>query len=258
MVADGHIFQITQAAALMCEHLPMPNSFDFISTLHDWQDLAGAIIGALMGVVGALIVATRGTRRERRSAASTVFPEIYSLRAQNDQIVAAVNASHLTKARKKRLVCDMLIRARPTINALHSAVVTQLYDIDTRLFLHIINAHRTHEEFEPRLEQYREARNEARAPHPSPEDVSASELKLDICASQATWAWGRCVEHAILANYYLDRFVFSSWPNWILCLRMRFFPNDLDRRSEYILDRGELLSEAKETTKPALDEQTPI
>lgn len=129
MVADGHIFQITQAAVLMCEHLPMPYSFDFISTLHDWQDLAGAMIGALMGVVGAVIVATRGTRRERRIAASTVFPEIYSLRAQNDQIVAAVKVSYLTKARKKRLICDMLIRARPTINALHSAVVTQLYDI---------------------------------------------------------------------------------------------------------------------------------
>ncbi|WP_158760123.1 hypothetical protein [Paraburkholderia acidiphila] len=241
----------------MCEHLPITDSFDLIATLHDWQDLAGAIIGGLMGVIGALIVAGRGTRRERRIAASTVFPEIYSLRAQNDQIKEAVKVSHLTQVLNTRLVCDMLIRARPTIIALHGPVVTQLYDIDERLFRHIINAHRTHEVFEPALATYQQARNDARAPQPSPEDVSASDIKLNFCAAQAKWAWERCVEHATLANYYLDCFVFSVWPNWIFRLRMRLFPNDLDRRSAHILKTGNLRSEAKET-KPTLDEHTPI
>jgi len=40
----------------------------WLRKLHDWQDLVGAIIGGLLGVFGALIVAHSVTSRERRSA----------------------------------------------------------------------------------------------------------------------------------------------------------------------------------------------
>ncbi|CAE6886728.1 hypothetical protein R75471_02126 [Paraburkholderia domus] len=231
--------------------------FGFIATLHDWQDLAGAIIGGLMGVTGALIVAARATRRERRIAASTVLPDVMSLRACNDQISKAQKVSYLDKRGNARLVCNMLLRARPAITALHSPVITQLYDIDARVYSHLFHAHWLHEQFEPALEPYREARNNARAPHPTPDDVTASETALDLEVAKTTWVWDRCVEHATLANYYLDRFVFRPWPNWLFGLRMRFFPNDLDRRSKYLLETGSILGEPEAVTKPELGPDTP-
>ncbi|QGZ61659.1 hypothetical protein [Paraburkholderia acidisoli] len=252
------MFQITQAAALICSQLPIPQSFDFIATLHDWQDLAGAVIGGLMGVTGALIVAARATRRERRIAASTVLPEVMSLRACNDEIDKAKKVSRRDRRGKARLVCDMLLRARPTLTTLHSPVITQLYDIDARVYSHLFHAHWMHEQFEPALERYREARNEARAPHASPDDAEAAEFKLDLQVAKTTWAWERSVEHATLANYYLDRFVFRRWPNWAFGLRMRYFPNDLDRRSKHLLETGSLLREPDASSNPELDPNMPI
>lgn len=242
----------------MCSHLPIPESFDLVATLHDWQDFAGAIIGALMGVVGALIVASRGTQRERRIAASTVLPEVMGLRACNERINEVVKASYQTKGGRKRLVCNMLLKARPTISTLHSPVITQLYDIDARVYSHIFQTHWLHEQFEPALERYRQEVNNTRAPHSSIYDAASSELALDVRAVEATHPWDLCVEHATLANYYLDRFVFRRWPNWIFRLRMRYFPNDLDQRSEYLLATGMPLQEAEATAEPPLDPDTPI
>jgi hypothetical protein len=39
-----------------------------LCVLHNWQDLSGAIIGGLLGVIGALIVARSALSRERRNA----------------------------------------------------------------------------------------------------------------------------------------------------------------------------------------------
>lgn len=47
-----------------------------IHTLHEWQDFAGAIIGGLLGVLGALIVAGSLINRERRSAARMLMQDL--------------------------------------------------------------------------------------------------------------------------------------------------------------------------------------
>lgn len=254
MAADGHTFQITQAAALMCEHLSIPDGVDdFIATLHDWQDLTGAIIGALMGVVGALIVAARATRRERRIAASSVMPEVMMLQAANEGINRVVSVSYLTKLKSKRLVCDLLNKQRPVIRTLHSPVITQLYDVHPKLYSHLFQCHMIHEQLDPALDTYQSERNSAKAPLGSIENVVSSEDGLNVRAAAAAKVWEYCVEHATLANYFIDRFIFGRWPAWAYGLRMRLFPNDLDRRSTHLLKTGHLLSEAQEAKQPTLD-----
>ena len=241
LMIDAHVFQITRTAALIFLHPPLTEGFDPVAFLNQWQTLIGALVGGLMGVVGALIVAASATRRGRRIAASSVLPEVMSLQAANLAIDRAVAVTTLNNIKKKQLVCNMLLSSRPTIRFLQSQVITQLYDIDARLYSHISLCHTIHEQLEPKLEQYRNERSATQAAPSSAESVVSGLIPLDYRAAEAVLVWDLCVEHAALASYYLDRFIFRAWPIWAFRLRMRLFPNDLDRRSAHLLSTGKCL-----------------
>lgn len=258
MATDAHVFQITNTAALMCSQLPLPAGFDPVAFFDRWQTLIGAAVGGLLGVVGALIVASRGTRRERRIAASVVLPEAMSFRAANEAIERVLAVSYLTKLAQKTHACRLLLKQRPKVRAMHSAVISQLYDVDSRLYSHLFQCQMIHEEFEAALELFRTEANAAKAPVASVEDAASSVTLLDVRATTATHAWAYCVEHASLANYYLDRFIFRPWPVWAFRLRMRLFPNDLDRRSAHLLATGNLLVDANSIPSPSIDEKTSL
>jgi hypothetical protein len=210
-----------------------------VAFLDHWQTLIGSLAGGLMGVVGALIVATRGTRRERRIAASVVLPEVISLQA------AALNidkwVGHLDQSGRERLTCEMLMRQPPQIQALHSPVVSQLYDVDARLYSHLFQCQMIHERLEAALKAFALAVNAATAPTESIEgDAQAAMINAHVTNVNMTWSY--CVEHATLANYYLDRFIFRRCAAWIFRLRMRLLPIDLDRRSAHLLQTGSVLT----------------
>jgi hypothetical protein len=76
----------------------------WLHKLHDWQDLAGAIIGGLLGVLGALIVARSLIGRERRSAARMVMQDllgvtgmVYGLTYRGQAPLATVGPETLTR-----------------------------------------------------------------------------------------------------------------------------------------------------------------
>ena len=250
LMIDAHLFQITRTAVLICLHLPLTKGSDPVAFLNQWQTLIGALVGGLMGVVGALIVAARATRRGRRIAASSVLPELMGLQAANLAIDHAVGVSHLDNSKSKQLVCNMLLRSRPTIRFLQSPVITQLYDIDARLYSHICLCNTIHEQLEPELERYRNERCATEAASSSAESAVSGSTSLDYRATEAVTVWDLSVEHAALAHYYLDRFIFRAWPIWAFRLRMRLFPNDLDRRSAHLLSTGKLLHDGSNASHP--------
>ncbi|CAD6562653.1 hypothetical protein ACFQ3P_38565 [Paraburkholderia sabiae] len=251
MTADTHVFQITQALALMCERLPLPPSgFDLVAFLEKWQDLTGAIIGGLLGVIGALIVARSATRRERKIAATMVLPEVQSFEAAQMGIAKHLKVSYQSKAAQKRQTCFMLLKQRPKIRALHGETITHLYDLDARLFAHLSLCKMIHEEFEASLGHFEQAWKSAKAPIASPQDAAMVEAAIDIRVAAVTVAWDHCVEHATLANYFLGHFNFSLWPVWAGKLRMRLFPNDFDRRSKRLLKEGQLPVDDPKQTRP--------
>lgn len=114
-----------------------------------------------------------------------------------------------------------------------------------------------HRYFEQELTEFGAMENAARAPTP-PANVMEFEERLHRKAANMISNWNLVAEHAAMAKYLLDRFIFRVWPVWIFRLRMRLLPNDLDRRSGYLLKTGKPLSEAREDKKPALDENRPI
>jgi hypothetical protein len=252
------IFQLTQTAALMCSQLPLPDGFDMVDFLDHWQTLIGSMIGALMGVVGALIVASRGTRRDRRLAASTLLPEVMKFRAKNEEMERALAVSYLNKRESKRYVARQLIKKMPEVHVIHSPVVTQLYDLDAHLYSHLTLCQMIHPQIRPQLELFRQADNADKGPVASAEEAVSLGIAVDFYAQTSTVAWEHAAEHAVMAEYYLDRLIFRRWPVWVTKLRMKLFPNDLDRRSKHLLKTGNLLDEKRTVPSSSINEKASL
>ena len=134
-------------------------------------------------------------------------------------------------------VIRKLVERRPSLFALHTPAIGQLSGIDARLYSHLFQCEMVHRAFEDSMEA-RRAAYEA-APHAGFEGL-ARFFSTPTSDSQRYADWQRCVEHAALANYFLDRLVFSRWPRWCHRVRMVLRPNEIDRRSATLIKTGTL------------------
>ena len=102
MATDANVFEITQAAALMCQHLPIRDGCDFLAFLDRWQTFIGSFVGGVLGVVAAFIVAFKQMHREWVMAASSVLRELMSLQATNDGILKYASRYLITLPQRAR------------------------------------------------------------------------------------------------------------------------------------------------------------
>ncbi|MFA8361774.1 hypothetical protein ACEPT7_28280 [Burkholderia ubonensis] len=240
-------YQLTATAAQMCLPVPVPTAAPdgWLDLLDHWQTLIGATTGGLLGVAGAWIVAGSARSRERRVAAGMVLPDLQQLTAAGISLVRGAEASPtvanvdppLRVNGRVMFVVGKLAERRPTLFALHTPAIGQLSDIDARLYSHLFQCQMIHRIFEDSMEARRAAYEGA--------PTTALEGRARFVATptsdkQRYAEWQLCVEHATLATYFLDRFVFSRWPRWCQRLRMAVRPNDLDQRSAALLSSGTL------------------
>ncbi|MBN3831920.1 hypothetical protein [Burkholderia sp. Ac-20344] len=132
----------------------------------------------------------------------------------------------------------------PSLFALHTPAIGQLSDIDARLYSHLFQCQMVHRAFEESMEARRAAYEAA---PPAGFEGRARFVSIPTSDTQRYADWQRCVEHATLANYFLDRFVFSRWPRWCHRVRMALRPNELDRRSAALLASGTLPAPGPQT-----------
>lgn len=227
------LYELTAHAARMCLPVPDPTAAPdgWIDRLDHWQTLLGAAVGGLMGVAGALIVARAQHRREQRVAAGMVLPDLRQLIAAAEHLGAAhpvpqrgdvdprpfVGHAQLDNLKIQQVTNTVksLADRRPVLFALHTPAIGQLTDIDSRLYGHLFQCEVAHRRFEESMSRLV---NGSRPPIPP--------IYED---------WQRCVVHARLATYFLDRLVFSSWPRWVQRCRMKIWPNGVDLQSRKAL-----------------------
>lgn len=262
------LYQITQTAAHVSTALPLP-ALGLVERLvrwgDHWQTLVGAVIGGLLGVVAALVVAAMAARRERRIAAAMVLPEVQRLTAAQQGWTGYMDKWAVTEpAERQKLLCRHLVEDRPSVSALYTPMIAQVSDIDRRLYSHLFQCQMTHRSFEAALAPFAEndgifhAQQKVRAQSIRSgvpltqaflEESAHIEAILQFHAMRAIRAWTYCTEHAELANYFLDRLIFNRWPRPLARLRMRWWPNDVDRRSAKLLKTGKLPGEMTETNQ---------
>ncbi|WP_157654230.1 hypothetical protein [Burkholderia ubonensis] len=214
-----------------------------VTFLDHRQTLVGSFIGGVMGVIGALIVAGLAVRRQRWVMASALLPDTQQLGAAHDALERAFQAIDppLGEWAQFQWRAERLAQLRPTLSALHDGVaVTQVSDLDARLSAHLMHCRMRHRDLDALLQQFATALTGSRAPMPAA-NVSAAISVVRRSAERVQQAWDLCVEHGTLAEYLMDRLVFNRWPNIWHRLRMRWLPNDLDRRSMHLLKEGDIL-----------------
>ncbi|WP_244118306.1 hypothetical protein [Burkholderia gladioli] len=241
------LYQVTATAAEMCMPVPAAAQGGWPDLVDHWQTLIGAAVGGLLGVAGAWIVAGAARSRERRVAAGMVLPDLQQLTAAGQGVERGVDsdavgdAAHAKdrEARRAAAVVEKLRRRRPNLFALHTPAIGQLSDIDPRLYSHLFQCQMTHRAFEDGMAE----RRVAREGNSTGRDYGLARMVLLGTSDKRLYDdWRLCVEHATLATYYLDRFVFSrsSRLPQLQRLRMRHFPNDMDLRSKALLETGAL------------------
>lgn len=215
-----------------------------VTSLYKWQTLVGSFIGGLMGVIGALIVAALTLRRQRWVMASALLADTQQLRAAHNALERALQAIDppLGEWARPHWRAERLAHLRPTLSALHDGVaVIQVSDLDARLSAHLMHCRMRHKDLDILLQQFVAALNGSRAPMLAA-NVPATMNVVQRNAERLQLAWDLCVEHGTLAEYLMDRLVFNRWPNIGHRLRMRWWPNDLDRRSTHLLNTGSILN----------------
>ncbi|MDN8037878.1 hypothetical protein [Burkholderia vietnamiensis] len=249
------LYQLTATAAQMC--LPVPTAAaapeGWLDLLDHWQTLIGATAGGLLGVAGAWIVAGSARGRERRVAAGMVLPDLQQLTGAGMSLAQAAEASPqvanvdppLRANGRVMFVIRKLAERRPSLFALHTPAIGQLSDIDARLYSHLFQCQMIHRAFEDSMEARRAAYEGAPG---RVDDGRARFVSVPTSDTQRYAEWQLCVEHATLANYFLDRFVFSRWPRWCHRVRMAVWPNEFDRRSAALLNCGTLPASGPQTS----------
>ncbi|KOR12145.1 hypothetical protein, partial [Burkholderia cenocepacia] len=212
------LYQLTATAAQMCLPVAVPAAAPdgFLDLLDHWQTLIGATAGGLLGVAGAWIVAVSARRRERRIAAGMILPDLQQLTAagmhlnQNADTSLDVTGADVQGSAKARAayVVGKLGQRRPKVFALHTPAIGQLSDIDERLTAHLFLCQMIHRGFEDAIE--------VRLAHIQRVTEALATNRRPVMAVVSTESriydeWRHCVEHAMLANYFLDRFLFSRW-----------------------------------------------
>lgn len=227
-----------------------------MAALNQWQTLVGAALGGIFAVAAALIVAKMAARRERRIAAAMVLPEVQQLMAAQMGLSAYLDHWAVTEQPERNIaMCRQLVEKRPQVTAIYTPMLGQLSDVDARLYSHLFQCQMTHHAFERELAKFEEHDKiflERKKQHARELDVNPQARQdvapdtphllamLDLHSTRALRGWTYCVEHSELANYFLDRFVFSRCPNMLHRLRMRLCPNALDQRSAKLLQTGQL------------------
>jgi hypothetical protein len=243
---SGTLYELTATAAWMYMPIPIPAAAPsgWLDLLDHWQTLIGATFGGLLGVIGAWIVAISTRRREQRVAAGMVLPDLQQLCAASQTVersqppydpaylaLMGISQEGANYERIKYLVGALQVR-RPALFALHTPTVGQLSDIDARLYSHVFQCQMIHHIFESGIKMLGES------------EASSATRRLGPTHMGVYAEWAQCVEHATLACYFLDRFMFTRWPRWAHRCRMKLRPNDLDKRSKHLLTKGEILANA--------------
>ncbi|HVW52733.1 MAG TPA: hypothetical protein VHC91_20460 [Trinickia sp.] len=251
------VCKLTAASELVCSQVASHDR-SVLSVLHDWQDLLGAFLGAVIGIVGALIVASATKRRSRNIAALLLLPDLKSYMSLGEAIETDLHTPENSPVPRLKVVA--ILHRRVALEQLHGSEANQVFDIDHRLWAHLAQCQRSDKKLTRELEACSRAQEEAQhadaelvrdnlAATPSRpiaisralRDGSLTRLLARTASVEDTF--DLCIEHATLAHYFLGQFIFRPWyvPAFAVRWRMKFRPNDCDRRSRFLLKEQQVL-----------------
>ncbi len=108
-----------------------------IAIVKEWQELIGAIIGALAALGVALLVAYSGRRRDDLSAAMVVVGNLTTLMAAEDTIRRIAGEQKIPAKDYPMFVASRLTHSRPKLSPLFESSVARLMLVDVSIAAHL-------------------------------------------------------------------------------------------------------------------------
>jgi hypothetical protein len=110
---------------------------DGVATIKEWQELIGAIIGALAALGVALLVAYSGRRRDDLSAAMVVVGNLTTLMVAEDTIRRIAGEQKVAAKDYPMFVVSRLTHSRLKLSPLFESSVARLMLVDVSLAAHL-------------------------------------------------------------------------------------------------------------------------
>lgn len=204
-----------------------------IKFLYEWQTLAGAFIGGVIGLLAALLVARDARRREERAAAMILVADMVKVNAAWAQLEARLNEANIPDGQQAQWIVDRLLGTRPKLFALFDSALFRIMPVHEHLAAHLTLFRAIYGDVEERLERLREIvatfRTTGQWPIP-PQNLSTHIHLIHT-------GFRRSVEHTRCARPLLETVVLGKFPTWNR-IRLRTYPNAEEKACIELLTTG--------------------
>ena len=211
---------------------------EVVAFLEKWQTLLGALLGGVIALGVALIVARSATRREERISAILLISDLMAVRAAAENLVRIAEEQKVSQENYPIWVSEKLSWRRPRLSTLFESNMARVVNLDARLSAHLSLFKIAYTSLEEHI--VRVAEDAERLLTKGSPEIPRSSVATAADARAAAGALALAAKHAAYAEYLLSAFVLSRLPAFVNRIRMRACPNELDRESKKLLTDGRI------------------
>jgi len=204
----------------------------FVSQIERWQTLIGALVGGIMALVVAFVVANAQTRREQRASAYILLVDLLAVQAADQSLTQLAKGKAVSSDELPLWLSEKLSWRRPRLSALFQLQMVRVIDVSASLSAHLSIFHMQYEALHEHLDRLEEDQQLLRTKGANTAPRSPAASKAD--AVSVAQDFRSAADHAKCAAHYLDLLVLRSFPTFSR-IRMRFFPMEVERLSKQLL-----------------------
>lgn len=206
-----------------------------LSTLKEWQALAGAVVGAFASLSVAFLVAYINRRREDKSAAMVLSGSLVNVRGAHSVLDELAKKENVSETDYPMWLAGRLASSRPKISPLFEGCVARLMPVDAHLAAHLELFSIVHHSVEHHIDQL------VRDIHHFQEHGKLLRDKRDTMADAKVIEQGlaKAARYAECAEYLLSKLVLGNWPTLYRVKRL-LFPSNHECNCKRLLETGAL------------------
>ena len=194
---------------------------ELLGILFKWQTLIGGILGGLVALTAALIVATVARRREEVISGKTAVSNLLAVIIDSEVLTRAANKENIAKEEYPLWLSEMLVNRHASLSSLFEASIARLMPVDDFLAAHLALFQRIYCEIEVMLGRLSKDLTHY---HKQGKWLRPKEHIL-VDARLVTKNFDRVVEHAscaqlLITNLILRRSIARVWHKLRRCIWM--------------------------------------
>jgi hypothetical protein len=213
-----------------------------VEVLYEWQDLAGAVIGGVIALAAALIVAKDARARLERAAAMVVIAALGRVRANYEGALRPIRGKAKTDEEEAMGLATLFSLHPPTLPRNFAESASALMPIHNHLAAHLALADAVYENVSQAVHRWQDDQEHfSRAG-----DRKLPRDRGDMLADAKTIRRGMAQfsDHATCAEALLEHLVMSRYRLWHR-LRLRCFPDKEEEWCARALKTGEFETPAR-------------